>query len=171
MHGISSSLICVYVKIFLVENFHAGLLIVANRLLKYCGVTVVCTTTIFESYCKRHAQQKLWRIYHHIESDIKYFDHMAVLRDFLINFGLFYVSATLLYVKYGILTLSACGWIEFAAVFSYVTFMMMQDLRIIYYKFFVRLLDHQLHEVEMEVKSLADDSEHKRIARDSSKRI
>lgn len=156
---------------FLQLSRNTGLLTVANTLLKYCGVIIVTSTVLMESYCKRPIQRNFWKIYHQIEINFKRSNHNVVLRNYLIKFGLSSILAMSFYTTYHLMALPMHDWVKLFPCIAYVSLMLLQDMRVFHYLFFVRLLDYRLADIEQEMQSLADDSENQKAPRDRLKRL
>lgn len=145
------------------------LLSIANDVIKMCGAVAVYWFIIFESYWKRHEQRKFWRIYRLIRADFNRIGRNASFVSYFMKFGEFFVVA--LAIEIGSLSRWFTvynAWNFFYAA-SYFSLMIMQDMRIFHYLFFVHLLDHQLHEAGLEMKVMADMSENRPIPRDRHK--
>lgn len=170
IHTISSLFVCAYVRLF-IQNAHTGLLTIANLLLKYCGVILVCWTIIIESYCKRPVQQKFWRIYHHLEDNFNCSSHTMALRSFLMKFSLFFVISAAIYIKHSIYLFQQSMGTSLYLSYSYVSEMILQDMRVFYFLFVVHLLSYQLQSVESEMISIADASENRIVSRSRLRRV
>lgn len=170
---ISSCLLCAFACITLNQNHHKGadFLSISNDVFKISGVVISCWLVLIESYFKRSIQRKFWKIFRQIRDSSNRSDHQLTFGNYFIKFGLFLiVVAGIEIYMFNELASVISGWILFFA-FSYFSLLIMQDLRIFHYLFFVHLLDHQLHGVELEMKLMADDSQSAIISRERFKWI
>lgn len=146
----------------------SNLLNITNDVIKFVGATVGQLIVIIESYCKRNVQQKLWKIICELRSNFEFRDRDIRFGWYLAKFGEFF--GAVFFIEY----MQFSKW-DFARniyfLFGYISLVTLQHIRVFHYLFFIQLLNHQLNAVEMEMQSLADDSENGPIARDRLKRI
>lgn len=167
---ISSCFLYAFVWINFNESFYDGfdLLSIVNDVVKFSGAVIGFWFIVVESYCQRHVQRKFWQIYRQIRIDFNPIDRDAIFGSYLIKFGEFFMVAIYNEVN------NFVAWItetNFYFAVSYFGLMMMHYMRIFHYLFFIHLLDHQLNEVELQMKLMADISENGMISRDRLKSI
>lgn len=159
VHIIISCYICSFVWQFLNENLEKkiDLLSVANNVIKFSAALIAYWAIIVESYSKRSVQQKFWRIYRQIYNDFNREDRNLMFRNSLNKFVHFFIFFTGLdeFIRW----ISFLNGLNVYFKLPYIGLMMMQDMRIFYYLFFIRLLNHQLEEVAIEMELLADANE------------
>lgn len=152
------------------QRFYDGFdfLSIVNDVVRFSGAGLGFWAVIVESYCKRHVQRKFWQIYRQIRIDFNPIDRDVMFRTYLIKFGEFFVVAIFNEM------INFVEWFtdtNFFFAISYFSSMMMHYMRIFHYLFFIHLLDHQLNEVELQMKLMADNSEIGIISRDCLKSI
>lgn len=155
---IFSGFLCAVSCIFTYQNLHErlGFLVVANNTLKLGAVVISYWFIIVESYHRRPVQRKFWQIYRQTDGAFTHCDGKSGHRRYLVKFSIFFVIATIIYIKQFVgLNIEFNGTFFYFA-FSYVGLIVMQDMRIFHYLFFVLLLENQLNTVEKQMELLAN---------------
>lgn len=161
-----SGLVCAFVYQTLTENYSINLdfLTKTNVVLKLCGIFIGAWFIVIESYWKRPSQRKFWQIYHRIGIEFKGVNYKTALGTYFLKFGLFFVISAGVSVQHLVGLITVFDKKSLPLLFSFFFLMVMEEMRIFYYLFYVSLLHHHLSEIEMEMKSLADSSEHRAIS-------
>lgn len=145
------------------SHTNSNLLDFANDIVKFTGASIVHLFVIIEAYSKQSVQRKFWRIFHEVRTDFNRSDRDLMFRSYFAKFGEFFGAMAVIECMQLSRWSIGDGEIYFlTAMFSLRT---MTQFRIFQYLFFIHLLNHQLNEVEMETKSLADISENEQVSR------
>lgn len=131
--------------------FYKGIDVVTtvNDVIWFAGAFANYAFVIIESYRTRSMQQRFWRIYRRIHTTECSTSNNRHLISYAIKFGQLFVIFSVVQSKkilhdqffYAIL----CGAI-----------LLMHQMRIFYYFFFVRLLSHQLDEIDSKCSQVVD---------------
>lgn len=135
------------------------LLNMANDAIKFAGAIIAHSVVIVESYFKRNVQRQFWTVFRKIQADFKCSDHTIVLRSYFVRLGLFFGAVTYIEFSQAFAWYSEGGEANLFFFIAYVSLLLMQQVRVFHYLFFVHLLNHQLHEIEVGMRNLADASE------------
>lgn len=154
-------------------NMHANidLLNRTNEIIIYAGAIIAYFIVIFESYCKRNIQRKFWKIFRQIGTNLNGSKRDVKFGSYFAKFVLFFVAVI------AILYQQLTGWLlglnghHLLFLIAYISLLTMQQIRVFHYLFFVHLLNHQLNEVEIEMKNIAKSSENGTIQRESLRSI
>lgn len=160
--------VCGFVWRYL-DQFYEGLdfLNVTNDVIKFAGAAIARLFIVFESFAKRNIQRNFWKIFHEIRSKYNRSDRDLRFGRYFMKVGQFFgVAIVIEYIQYsrwGINRVNLCFLI---ATFSMTT---LRQFRIFHYLFFIHLLDHQLDEIEIGMKLLADSSENGQVSKERLK--
>lgn len=129
------------------------LLTTVNCWFQFFCVSMVYWTTIIESYSQRNAQRKFWEILRRISE--KYYEHSSLtLASYLskfLEFSIVFTAAQLILNGYFILTNGSLPCYLFA---HSILIRMCQD-RMLYYLFYLELLNFELHVIDEGAKQIA----------------
>lgn len=157
----------VFVWFLLQQQFmQIDLLSITNFVIKLRGAVLCYLFIIVESYCQRHSQRTFWQIYRNIRSEFNRAGHPANFSSYLFRFVQFFVTVVGVELSFIAPFASYLDVTSSLCLFSYLSLLLMQQWRTFHYLFFIRLLDHQLDEVGVEMKMLADASETGTLSRD-----
>lgn len=161
VHLISTCFLCEFVWLFLHQVFYIeyDLISVLNDVVKFCLATFAYVSIVVESYCKHSVQQHFWKTYRRIRSDFDRPECKLTFRTYFIQFIQYFSITIFVEIKHIV------KWFSPFLSFSYFGLMTMHEMRIFYYLFILRLLDHQLDQVGIEMELLVDASEKKTLSR------